>query len=265
MSFFTPLQLDKPNTVYLYDLNILPYTKGKCMKSLVLSLTLLFSLNALGALYFKSNHDNFDPNCPSWTEDRFSHVDDWFTVGVDKSVSVGYTYEVPIKRTEIDAVWCAAEPERGRENKLCRGIVDLSSNRPFAKYAGKIPNRATTFPQFDDLEEQLQDYLDYVKKTIKREHINHSNVGVVLELLSRYYLQELTSKFPKDLYGISGGVEYKKNPRHNVIGELDIIIYDRYNCQVVAIGESKASSPKANKKSLRKAKKQLKRFRDNLR
>lgn len=235
------------------------------MKSLILSLTLLLSLNALGALHFKSNHNNFDPNCPSWTQDRFSHIEDWFTVGVNKSVSVGYRYEVPITRKQVDAVWCAAVPERGISNKVCKGLVDLTTDRPFAKYAGKIPNRATSFPQFNDLEEQLQTYLDFTVASIEKDNISHPNVGVILELLSRYYLQEMTSQYPKDLYVITGGVEYKKNPKQNVIGELDIIVYDRYSCQVVAIGESKASSDNANRKSLKKAKKQLKRFRDNLR
>ncbi len=235
------------------------------MKSLLLSLILLLSFNAFGALYFQSTHNNFDPNCPSWTEDRFSRIDDWFTVGVEKSVSIGYRYEVPITREQVDAVWCAAVPERGQSNKVCRGIVELGTDRPFIKYAGKLPNRATSFPQFDDLEEQLQTYLDYARGQLEQEQIHHPNVGVILELLSRYYLQEMTSQYPKDLYRITGGVEYKKNPKQNVIGELDIIVYDRYSCQVVAVGESKASSKSANKKSLAKAKKQLHRFRSALR
>ncbi|MCK5884163.1 MAG: hypothetical protein KAG61_10770 [Bacteriovoracaceae bacterium] len=234
------------------------------MKSLILSLTLLLSLNALSALHFQSNQNHLDPNCPSWNEDRFSRVESWFTVGVINSIKVGYNYEVPITRKQVDAIWCAAVPAHVVNSKLCKGIVDLTTDRPFAKYAGKRPNQAALFPQFDDLEQQLTAYLDYSVKSLKREQISHPNIGIVLEMLSRYYLQELTSEYPKELYVITGGIEYKKNPKTNVIGELDIVVYDRYSCQVVAIGESKASSVKSNSRSLRKAKAQLRRFQDNL-
>lgn len=231
------------------------------MKRMVLLLTLFITFNTFAA-YFTSTNNNTDKNCPTWEVSRFKDIELYFTAGVSGAMKYGYTYEVPIKRGEVNAVWCAIDPERGAKNKVCNGIVDLTSSRPFWKYAGKVPNRVSQFPYFTDLEEQLNTYKDYIEKTIKAEKMSHSNVGAVLEILSRFYLQEMSDTYPKDSYRIVSGVEYRNKKGQNTIGELDIIVYNRHSCEVVALGESKASSVKSQKKSLSKAKKQLARFRN---
>lgn len=231
------------------------------MKRIVLLLTLFITFNTFAA-YFSSTNNNTDKNCPKWEVSRFKDIELYFTTGVSGAMKFGYTYEVPIKRGEVNAIWCALEPIRGAENKICNGIVDLNSDRPFKKYAGKMPNRATQFTSFIDLEDQLNIYTKYIAQTLKADRISHPNVGAVLEVLSRYYLQEMSDTYPKDTYRIVSGVEYRKKKGQNTIGELDIIVYNRQSCEVVALGESKASSVKSQKRSLAKAKKQLARFRN---
>lgn len=208
-----------------------------------------------------------DEDCPTWTIDRFKQVEKWVTFGVDDAVSYGYTYQFPISRRGVDAIWCAIVPDRGSENEICTGdIVDLSDlGHPFATYRGMPAYHNTFNLQFSDLEDQYMHYFNYVKMALLKEKDLYPNVGKVLEILSRYYMQVLTDQFPSEVYTIGSGVEYRYDNNESTIGELDIIVYDRKSCEVKLIGEAKASSPGNQYRSLNKATEQLKRFKDFIR
>lgn len=205
-----------------------------------------------------------DKNCPTWNIERFDSVKSWKVFGVDGARSYGFHYEVPIDRKGVDVIWCAIELERGNEPTLCIGLIDFNRSRPFAKYTNKSPIEDDYNVTYISLEDQYEEFFKYVKKGIKRERISRPNVGIVLELLSRYYLQELTNIFPKNSYTITGGVSYKKSNSRKTAGELDIIVYNNFSCKVELVGESKASVISSQKKSLKKAKNQLERFKNFL-
>ena len=74
----------------------------------------------------------------------------------------------------------------------------------------------------------------------------------------------MTEIFPKQIYSTYGGVSYRWKKSGNTVGELDVIVFEKSTCDVIAIGEAKASSPGNLSGSLKKAKGQLQRFRDFL-
>ncbi len=227
------------------------------MKALLL---LIVSVYTLGASFNQINNYQ-DKDCPKWTINRFDSLDETFFVGVMDAKKYGYTYGFPISRRAVDAVWCVLEKERGFSNSSCGASqVQLNTNRPFKKYAGKIPFESEVDVSYIDQEQQLTAYYKYVRKVVDRENIKRPNVGAVLEVLSRMYLQDLADIYPKSTYRIMSGVEYRQNSNSRTLGELDIIVYNKFTCQVVALGESKASSPKNQRRSLKKAKAQIGRF-----
>ncbi len=234
------------------------------MKYLSILFILLLSISSNAEYYNQLNHFD-DQECPTWTSRRFNHIERWITFGVEGARDKGYTYEFPISRKGVDIIWCALEQERGAENASCRGVISFYIDRPFRIYAGTSPVDNHKFLiRFKSLEDQYNHYLAYVKEVVKAENMKKVNVGAVLEILSRYYLQELTNEYPVSDYTISSGVAYHKEKGDRTIGELDIIVFEKASCEVIAVGESKASSRGNLRKSLKKAKGQLKRFRNFL-
>ncbi|OIQ18872.1 MAG: hypothetical protein BM556_06215 [Bacteriovorax sp. MedPE-SWde] len=233
------------------------------MKSLVLLLlvTLSFAASA-NTTHFKHVTNYKDADCPSWNYERFTSIQKYIFFGVQDAKKYGYTYGFPISRKAVDSVWCALETERGMVNRSCSKDIYVNIDRPFADMAGKAPFESEMEVSFYDREEQMNTYLKYVRETAKRENMKRPNVGAVLEVLSRYYLQELGNIYPKSDYTVASGVEYTYAKGKRTIGELDIIVFDRVTCNVVALGESKASSTKNQAKSLRKARKQIARFKN---
>ncbi len=232
------------------------------IKGLILGLSVLFS-SMLGAAYFEQINNYSSSKCRKWSPKRFRNVKSYITAGVNNAKSFGFNYAIPITRKGVDYVWCALVPERAVNNRSCYGAkIDYKSDRPFGAFANQkaIANKYDV--QFADLEDQLQTYYEYTKRLIHEEQIDRPNVGVVLELLSRYYFQELTNMYPKNRYTIASGVAYHKTASQRTIGELDIIIYNNSTCEVEVIGESKAASHKSMRGALRKAKGQLRRFRN---
>lgn len=236
------------------------------MKSLFLvllvSLTVAASAKNNNATHFNQINNYVDSECPVWNYDRFTTIRKYIFFGLEDAKKHGYTYGFPISRSGIDAIWCALEVERGMVNRSCPKSVYINTDRPFADMAGMPPFESEVEVSFYDREEQMNAYLSYVRKTTENEHMKRPNVGAVLEMLSRYYMQELTNIYPKKDYTIGSGVEYTQAKGKRTIGELDIIVYDRVTCQVTALGESKASSSKNQRKSLQKARKQIARFKN---
>ncbi|EQC50698.1 hypothetical protein [Bacteriovorax sp. DB6_IX] len=235
------------------------------MKSLLLVslLSLSFAVSASNSkTHFNQINNYVDKDCPTWNFERFTNIQKYIFFGVQDAKKHGYSYGFPISREGVDDIWCALEVERGMVNKACSKDLYLNMDRPFAEMAGKAPFESEIEVSFYDREEQMNAYLAYVSKVAKRENIKRPNVGAVLEILSRYYLQELTNIYPKKDFTIGSGVEYTYAKGKRTIGELDIIVYDRVTCKVTALGESKASSSKNQRKSLQKARKQIARFKN---
>ena len=235
------------------------------MKLKIIFLSLLFSFN-LRAAYFIQLNNFIDTDCPEWNLERFQSVNKWITIGVEGAKNYGFDYEVPISREGVDALWCALVPARGQQNNACKSsIVDLRGKRPFSMYANRPAlNSKSSKQSFRNLEDQYNYFLKYLKEVTYNEDIFSPNVGAVLEILSRDYLQKTISLYPLSRYKIGSGLAYHYNVSSNTIGELDIIVYDRYTCDVITIGESKASSRGNQSRSLKKAKGQLLRFQNFL-
>jgi len=232
----------------------------KYFSQLLLTILVLISFTARSA-YFENLNGHIDNNCPEWNLARFQNTNDWFTVGVDGSKANGFDYEVAISRDGVDDVWCALVPDRGIENENCHR-VNLFTQRPFEKMHS-LP-AVNDGLHFNDLEMQYDFYLKNIAEITSDEAIDNLQVGSILEILSRHHLGRVVNKYPADKYTITSGVAYFASVNTRTIGELDIIVYDKETCQVVGIGEAKASSTNSRELSLKKAHIQLKRFRDFL-
>lgn len=229
-----------------------------------IALLLILSIQ-VQARYFEQINGAKDFECPDWKTARFSNVQSWETFGVLTAKKFGYDHEIPIDRKGVDYIWCASVPQRGSENRICKkSRVNLSSSRPFYAMRNELPDGQKSLKLFKTKEEQYNFYLDFVLEHYHRDQITHPNVGVVLEILSRYYLQQYTGRFPSERYNVGGGVSYRKKLNQNTVGELDILVWDRKTCKVVLVGESKAAVRRTMKKALKKAKHQLQRFRNFL-
>jgi hypothetical protein len=163
----------------------------------------------------------------------------------------------------VDYLWCLLRPELGKGQKVCPSHLYNNPKRPYAKFEKSSPFKSKLSLPYQNREEQLNDYLAYIKQVMKEDEVKYPNVGKVLEILSRMYLQEMTNLYPKSKYKITSGVEYKR-VGHPVVGELDIIVYDKNSCNVIVLGESKASSRGSLHKALRKAREQIRRFQNFL-
>jgi len=235
-----------------------PIHVGVTMRYLVL---ILLTINVLAgkATQFSHIHGYINKECPTWDISRFEHVSKYFYFGVDNAKKYGYTYGFPIERNGVDYIWCALVPQRGISNKACNKNIFKNAERPFEFLKNSSPDESEVTVSFINKEEQYNEYLAYVTKTLENEKSEEPNVGAVLEILSRYYLQKLTNIYPEQEYRIESGVEYRYAGQRT-LGELDIIVYDRVTCDVVALGESKASNSKNQHNSLMKAKDQLRRI-----
>ncbi|EQC45432.1 hypothetical protein [Bacteriovorax sp. Seq25_V] len=212
---------------------------------------------------FSHIHGYVNKECPTWDIKRFERVEKYFYFGVDNAKKYGYTYAFPIERNGVDYIWCALVPERGIKNKACNKKIFRNSQRPFEFLQNSAPDESDVSVSFVNKEEQYNEYLSYVRETLVKEKSEDPNVGAVLEILTRYYLQVLTDTYPAQDYAIESGVEYRY-ANQRTLGELDIIVYERATCDVVALGESKASSSKNQHNSLMKAKDQLRRIKNFL-
>jgi hypothetical protein len=229
------------------------------MKISILSLYFI-SINLFAAhSSFKQISGKIDPHCPTWSEERFYDDIEYIYFSTRGGEDAGFTYEFPISREGIDYIWCLVRPELGRTRSICPSYLYANPLRPFEKFAAKKPYHSRLNLHYENREQQMDDYFRYVSKELIDDEIKYPNIGKVLEILARMYLQEMTDLYPKSIYKITSGVEYKK-VGHPVLGELDIIVYDKSSCKVKVLGESKASSRGSLYKALRKAKEQIRRF-----
>ena len=216
-------------------------------------------LSTVHATHFSKRAEEWDSHCPSWHIGRFQNVKHYFTIGVKGTTRFGFDYEIPITRTETDLIHCSLDIKTYQKSNFCQDYVLFAKPRPFLLYRNLPPDPLLT-NYFRDLEEQLHAYYLYVLDWLLLEKPSYINTGHMLEYLARLYLQEITSTYSHNRYFITGGVTYYDFKGAKMKGELDIVVYDRKSCEVVAIGESKASSKKTVYSALSKARKQLKRI-----
>ena len=229
---------------------------AQCKKYLLL--LALFLPIAHGA-YFNKKVNEWDIHCPTWSINRFKNVQYYFTVGVQGSTDFGFDYEIPITRTQTDILHCALDANTYSSKKFCQNHVQFNHQRPFLGHE-HFPPDPTLNDFFANLEEQFQYYHLYTLNWLDLEKLPYFNEGHVLEYLSRLYLQEITNLFPKDNYFITGGISYYKIQGGQTKGELDIVVYEQKSCDVIAIGESKASNKNGMLNALKKARSQLQRI-----
>lgn len=222
---------------------------------------LSFCIFAQTETEFKQLASFQDKNCPTWDISRFKNVKNYFFLGVETASRYGFTYAYPIERNGVDLLWCATLLNLGKRKKECNTKLYKDQTRPFAFLEKSRPDESEIKTDFANKEDQYLSYLSYILKVVEHEKITDPNVGTILELLARHYLQELTDTYPSDIYTIVSGIEYRKKDQRT-IGELDIVVFEKSSCDVVAIGESKASNAKNQSNSLLKAKDQLRRIRE---
>lgn len=214
---------------------------------------------------FRQLYQDTDKNCPTWNIERFKSIKQLFYVGVETATKYGFDYAVPVERNGVDQIWCVLEKERGVKNKACSTKLFEKKDRPFYFYEKSRPdtNKESDFytSKFANKEEQFMAYLSYVRKVYDEQGVKESNTGSVLEVLARMYLQEVLDIYPVEKYAITSGIEYSYD-NQRTLGELDIVVYDRDTCQVVALGEAKAANSRNQGNALMKAKDQLRRVKD---
>src|SRR5262249_49694048 len=93
--------------------------------------------------------------------------------------------------------------------------------------------------------------LEIMEKNFREMGFDFHSEGEVLELLG---LVSLRNEYPPEQFFPTGGIAYHKANSGVVIGELDIVIGRRSDCQVVVVGEAKLGN------STSTAKDQMKRF-----
>ncbi|MEZ4873546.1 MAG: hypothetical protein R2827_15155 [Bdellovibrionales bacterium] len=202
------------------------------MKRLVAFLTLvttgLLSNPALASVLENLRNDLTVPeHC------RTTHLADFdqnalmiFTVGPMGGSERGFDYEYPLLREH--ASW------------LFRALHGEGSKSEWERKIRQYPHL-------------WEDYTILRRHHMQRDF--HFEVeGEVLELLAIIHMQRQLDAKNSGLY-VSGSVEYHGNHQQNTIGELDMIVGDRINCQIVAYGEVKLGLG-----SLSKARAQVRRF-----
>ena len=228
-------------------------------RSIILLLLLFPISHGVHGAYFGTKVKRWDSLCPSWHIGRFRQVQLYFTIGVKGATRFGFDYEVPITRKGTDILHCAVDSNAYMASQFCQNHVRFTELRPFLGYQ-QFPPDPTLNHLFTDLEKQFNAYYTYTLDWLHLESPAYINVGNVLEYLSRLYLQNIEALFPDNQYLITGGVTYYRRKGTPMVGEMDIVVYNRKTCDVVAIGESKAAVDSNMSSALSKARKQLRRI-----
>lgn len=152
---------------------------------------------------------------------------EYFYVGRDGALGMGFTFEYPIKRSDATLLWRYFK-------KAAAGTHDIDLFK-------KIKQKP-----------HLKEDFDIINSTYVEQGYDFSNEGEILESLA---IHKLYQEFPSNEYFITGGIEYRE-AGGPTIGELDIYVARKDNCESVALGETKLGK----KKTLNKAKEQIQRF-----
>lgn len=131
------------------------------------------------------------------------------TVGISGAAGRGFTHEVPIRRDQANVLWHVFK-ERARNSR----------NYAAETYMVKDPS--------------LEPFYRMIEANYRQMGFTFGSEGDVLELLSLVYMQ---SVYPPSQYYHTGGYGYFWHSRE--VGELDMIVGHRSNCEVVVVGQAK--------------------------
>ncbi|MCB0348355.1 MAG: hypothetical protein KDD37_05940 [Bdellovibrionales bacterium] len=159
-------------------------------------------------------------NCVFLTSEDFSENHDRVIYGIEGAKKKGFTHEFPIQRQEARDLWQALNDD-SQSIAVVRDSQKLSDLKKILDTDGRDMG-------FD----------------FKKE-------GDVLEAFA---LLDLKKQYPDDEYFRTGGYEYH-NERGPTVGELDILVGRRSDCNIIVIGEAKLGY-----KMIHKAHEQLSRF-----
>ncbi len=177
---------------------------------------------AFASVTFDSTRvDNKMPaNCVNLTSEDFSEKRSKVIYGIKGSKEKGFTHEFPITRQEARDLWLAIN-----DDITSLDIVRNSERLTQLKNVLDIDGRDMGF--------------DFKKE------------GDILEVFA---LLDLNNQYPDGEYFRTGGYEYHGD-NGRVVGELDILVGKRSDCNIVVIGETKLGV-----KMIGKANEQLSRF-----
>ncbi len=131
------------------------------------------------------------------------------TVGIAGATQKGFTHEIPIQRDQANVLWHVFKAR-------ARGAQDFYAER------------------FMYSDPSLEPFYGMIESNYRQMGFTFGSEGDVLELLALVYLR---SMFPVERYYHTGGYGYFYGGRE--VGELDIIVGERQNCDVVVVGQAK--------------------------
>ena len=99
--------------------------------------------------------------------------------------------------------------------------------------------------------------LEKYKQVLLNSGESINSIGTMFEVLLR---DKLAERYPADQYEITGSLEYLRG--NQTIGELDLLVFRKSDGMCVMVGEAKFWKNLSS--AIKKAKAQLKRFKDNL-
>lgn len=164
-------------------------------------------------------------HCRDFDLADFGSYTRYIIYGIEKSKAVGFTHEYPISRGGAGALWNVLKDQDSRDRlKVPKGEDPARLERDLATIERYAPDMGFDF---------------------KKE-------GDVLEVLS---LVDLEKEYPSSQYFLTGGIAYRSQEGGNTLGELDVVVGQKSDCLIVAVGESKLGI-----RQLGHAKSQLRRF-----
>lgn len=101
-------------------------------------------------------------------------------------------------------------------------------------------------------DKKLSDYILQIDIYKDLHGFDFNSEGEVLEALA---ILDMEERYPVQNFFSTGGISYFNRLGENVIGELDIVVFERASCTVISVGEAKLS------RSTSKARQQIARFR----
>lgn len=180
--------------------------------------------------YFTNLRDDqsLPEKCKEPSLSFFQLPSETFYVGRSGALSMGFTFEYPVSRSNATVLW-----------HYFRDFVNGSDNSSLLKKINNDP--------------ELKRDFDIIMRNMVEQDFDFKSEGEVLEALA---IELLYQEFPENMYYITGGVQYHESYSSKTIGELDIWVGRRDTCEAVAIGEVKLGT----RKMLHKAHEQLQRF-----
>jgi hypothetical protein len=159
-------------------------------------------------------------HCVNLTAEDFSEPSKRVIYGIEGYKNKGFSHEIPLERQEARDLWHAMNGDR-------TSLDVVASSEELSKFKETLETAG------------VQMGFDYGKE------------GDVLEALA---LLDLEKEYPSKDYFHTGGYEYS-NGRGPVVGELDVLVGRRSDCNIIVVGEAKLGH-----KMLNKAHSQLNRF-----